>query len=48
MIHNGPAVALSTKITGQSTVGIGVAVSMTIGGPTVIASKGAQEQQANR
>jgi hypothetical protein len=44
---HGPAVALSTKITGQSTVGIGVAVGMTIGGPTVIASTGAQEQQAN-
>jgi hypothetical protein len=44
----GPIVALSTKITGQSTVGIGVAVGMTIGGPTVIVSTGAQEQQANR
>jgi hypothetical protein len=29
-------------------MGIGVAVGMTIGGPTVIASTGAQEQQANR
>jgi hypothetical protein len=29
---HGPAVALSMKITGQSTVGIGVAVGMTIGG----------------
>jgi hypothetical protein len=29
---------------GQSTVGIGVAVDMTIGGTTVIASIGAQEQ----
>jgi hypothetical protein len=29
-------------------VGIGVAVGMTIGGPAVIASTGAQEQQANR
>jgi hypothetical protein len=44
MIHNGPAVALSTKITGQSIVGIGVAVGMTIGGPAVIASTGAQGQ----
>jgi hypothetical protein len=45
---HGPTVTLSTKITGQSTMGIGVAVDMTIGGPTVIASTGAQEQQANR
>jgi hypothetical protein len=43
-----PTVTLSTKVTGQSAVGIGVAVGMTIGGPTVIASTGAQEQQANR
>jgi hypothetical protein len=40
--------ALSTKIMGQSTVGIGVVVGMTIGGPTVIASTGTREQQANR
>jgi hypothetical protein len=33
---------------GQSTVEAGVAVSVTIGGPAVIASTGAQEQQANR
>jgi hypothetical protein len=45
---HGPTVTLSTKVTGQSAVGIGVAVGMTIGGPTVIASTGAQEQQANR
>jgi hypothetical protein len=45
---HGPAVALSTKITGQSTVGIGVAVGMTIGGPTVIASTGAQGRPTNR
>jgi hypothetical protein len=45
---HGPAVALSTKIMGQSTVGIGVAVGITIGGPAVIASTGAQEQQTNR
>jgi hypothetical protein len=45
---HGPAVALSTKITGKSTVGISVAVGMTIGGPAVIASTGAQGQQANR
>jgi hypothetical protein len=39
---------LSTKVTGQSTVETGVAVNMTIGGPTVIASIGVHEQQANR
>jgi hypothetical protein len=44
---HGPTVTLSTKVTGQSAVGIGVAVDMTIGGPSVIASTGAQEQQAN-
>jgi hypothetical protein len=41
---HGPTVALSTNIMGQPTVGIGVAVGMTIGGPTVIASTGTQEQ----
>jgi hypothetical protein len=41
-------VTLSTKVTGQSTVETGVAVSVTIGEPTVIASTGTQEQQANR
>ena len=45
---HGPTVALSTKIMGQSTVGISVAVGMTIRGSTVIASTGAQEWQANR
>jgi hypothetical protein len=45
---HGPTVTLSTKVTGQSTMGIGVAVDMTVGRPTVIASTGAQEQQANR
>jgi hypothetical protein len=45
---HGPTVTLSTKVTGQSAVGIGVAVGMTIGGPTVITSTCAQEQQANR
>jgi hypothetical protein len=44
----GPIVALSTKVTGQSTVGIGVAVSMTIGGPAVITPVGTQEQRTNR
>jgi hypothetical protein len=42
-----PTVTLSTKVTGQSTMRIGVAVGMTIGGPTVITSTGAQVQQAN-
>jgi hypothetical protein len=41
---HGPTVALSTKVEGQSAVGIGVAVGMTIGEPTIIASTGAQEQ----
>jgi hypothetical protein len=45
---HGPTVTLSTKVTCQSTVGIGVAVDMPIGGPTIIASTGAQEQHANR
>jgi hypothetical protein len=45
---HGPTLTLSTKVTGQLTVGIGVAVGMTIGRPIVIASTGAQEQQANR
>jgi hypothetical protein len=40
---HGPTVTLSMKVTGQSAVGIGVAVSMTIGGPAVIASTSAQE-----
>jgi hypothetical protein len=35
-------------VTGQSAVGIGVADGTTKGGPTVIASMSAQEQQANR
>jgi hypothetical protein len=38
---HGPTVTLSTKVTGQSAVGIGVAVGMTIGEPTVITSTGA-------
>jgi hypothetical protein len=46
-VHD-PTVTLSTKVTGQSTVGIGMADDMTIGGPAVIASTDAQEQQANR
>jgi hypothetical protein len=39
---------LSTKVTGRSTMGIGVEVGMTLCGPAVIAPTGAQEQQANR
>jgi hypothetical protein len=42
----GPTVTLSTMVTGQSAVGIGVADG--IGGPAVIAPTGAQEQQANQ
>jgi hypothetical protein len=45
---HGPTVTLSTMVTGQSAVGIGVAVGMTTGGPAVITSTGAQEQQDNR
>jgi hypothetical protein len=45
---HGPTVTLSMKVTGQLTVGTGVAVGVTIGGPAVIASTGVQEQQANR
>jgi hypothetical protein len=40
-LAHGPTATLSTKVTGQSTVGIGMAVDMTIGGPAVIASTGA-------
>jgi hypothetical protein len=39
-VHD-PAVALSTRIMGQSTVGIGVAVGLTLSGPAVIAPTGA-------
>jgi hypothetical protein len=45
---HGPTVTLSTKVTGQSAVGTGVAAGVAISGPAVIASTGAQEQQANR
>jgi hypothetical protein len=41
-------VPLSTTVTGQSAVGIGKAVGMAIGGPTVIAATGAREQRSNR
>jgi hypothetical protein len=39
---------LEAQKAGQSAVGTGVVVGVAIGGPTVIASTGAQEQQANR
>jgi hypothetical protein len=35
-------------VTGQSAVGIGIAVGMAIGGPAVIAATGTQEQRSNR
>jgi hypothetical protein len=44
----GPTKALSAEVKGQSAAGIGVVVSVTKGGPAVIASTGAQEQRANR
>jgi hypothetical protein len=43
-----PTKTLSTEVTGQLAMGIGVAVGVTMGGPAVIASTGAQGQQANR
>jgi hypothetical protein len=45
---HGPIMTLSMMVTGQSAVVIGVAVGMAIGGPVVMASTGAQEQQSNR
>jgi hypothetical protein len=45
---HGSTVTLSTMVMGQSAVGMGVAVGMAIGGPTVIASAGAQERRSNR
>jgi hypothetical protein len=41
-------VPLSTLVTGQSAVGIGIAVGMAIGGPAVIAATGTRKQQSNR
>jgi hypothetical protein len=43
----GPMKALSAEVTGQSAAGIGMVVGVTMGGPAVIASMGAQEQRAN-
>jgi hypothetical protein len=45
---HGPTKTLSTEVTGQSAAGAGVAVGVTIGGPAVTASTGAQEQLADR
>jgi hypothetical protein len=42
---HGPAV---TKVTGRSAAGTGVTVGIAIGGPTVIAPTGPQEQQEDR
>jgi hypothetical protein len=44
---HGPTVPLSTTVTGQSAVGIGMAVGVVIGGPTVIAATGARKQRSN-
>jgi hypothetical protein len=40
-------VSLSTTVISQSAVGIGMAVGMVIGGPTVIAATGARKQRSN-
>jgi hypothetical protein len=45
---HGPTNPLSAEVTDQSAAGIGVPVRVTMGGPTVVASTGAQEQRANR
>jgi hypothetical protein len=45
---HGPTVPLSMMVPSQSTVGIGTTVGMAIGGPTVIAAIGMQEQRSNR
>jgi hypothetical protein len=45
---HGPTVLLSTTVTGQSAVGIGTAVGVVIGGPTVIAATGTRKQRSNR
>jgi hypothetical protein len=46
-VHD-PTKTLSAEVTGQSAAGTGVAVGVTMGGPAVIASTGAQGQRANR
>jgi hypothetical protein len=45
---HGPTKTLNTEVTGQSVAGAGVAVGVTIGGPAVTASTGAQEQRDDR
>jgi hypothetical protein len=45
---HGPTKALSAEVMGQSAAGTCVVVGVTMGGPAVIASTGAQEQRANR
>jgi hypothetical protein len=44
---HGPTKTLSAEVTDQSAAGTGVAVGVTMGGPAVIASTGAQQQRAN-
>jgi hypothetical protein len=45
---HGPTKPLSAEVMGQSAAGTGVAVGMTMGGPVVITSTGAEGQQANQ
>jgi hypothetical protein len=45
---HGPTKTLSAEVAGQSATGTGVVVGVTMGGPAVIASTGAQGQRANR
>jgi hypothetical protein len=45
---HGPIETLSAEVMGQSATGTGMAVGVTMGGPAVIASTGAQGQQANQ
>jgi hypothetical protein len=45
---HGPTKTLSAEVMGQSAAGTGMAVCVTMGGLTVIASTGAQGQRANR
>jgi hypothetical protein len=45
---HGPTKALSVEVTGQSAAGTGMEVGVTMGGPGVTASTGAQEQRDNR
>jgi hypothetical protein len=44
---HGPTKTLSAEVSGKSAMETGVAVGVTMGGPAVIASTGAQGQQAN-